>query len=140
MLAPIQVLTASLKDRACRVIRREGDWNFCFSEGVNISASVPWRVVTADGIAHGSDDHGQWFGLPQPIDGEVRTNHLLEGQRVIGVEVDALTADLQLTFDGGARLDFFNSSAGYEGWQALVSEGSTELAIIALGGGKLSVC
>lgn len=96
-----------------------------------------WRVVTADGIAHGDEDDGQQFGLPQPVDGEAQTNDFLQGQRLTSVEIDGLTADLRLVFDGGARLDFFNNSAGYEGWQASVLAGGKGLVFIALGGGKL---
>lgn len=140
MIAPAATLSAALMDRECRVTRREADWSFDFGECFNIAVSVPWRVVTADGIAHGSEDDGQWFGLPQPVDGEARTNDLLQGQRVVGVEVDEQTADLRLVFDGGARLDFFNNSAGYEGWQASVPAGGRELAVVALGGGKLTAC
>ena len=76
------------------------------------------------------------FGLAQPVDGQARTNELLQGQKVVGVDVDAETADLRVTFDGGARLDFFNSSSGYEGWQAMVG-GQDGLTVIALGGGEL---
>jgi hypothetical protein len=95
-------------------------------------------VVTADGIAHGVQDDGQWFGLAQPVDGEARTNDLLHGQKVVGVELHDQTADLRLVFDGGARLDFFNNSSGYEGWQASVPAGGKELTVIALGGGQLT--
>ena len=51
----------------CR--KREADWSFDFGDGLNIAMSVPWRVVTAEGIAHGDEDNGQWFGLPEPVNG-----------------------------------------------------------------------
>ena len=137
MQSPAATLAAALHKRECRVTRREADWSFDFGEGLNIAASVPWRVVTSDGIAHGVEDDGQWFGLGQPVDGDARTNELLQGQKVVGVEVDALTADLRVIFDGGARLDFFNNSSGYEGWQAAVG-GRDGLTVIALGGGGLT--
>ena len=137
MQSPAATLAAALNGRECRVTRREADWSFDFGEGHNIAASVPWRVVTADGIAHGVEDDGQWFGLGQPVDGEVRTNELLEGQKVVGVEVDMQTADLRVMFNGGARLDFFNNSSGYEGWQASLG-GHDGITVIALGGGGLA--
>ena len=118
MQSPAATLAAALQGRECRIRRREADWSFDFGERLKIAASVPWRVVTADGIAHGDQDDGQWFGLAEPVDGEARTSKLLQGQKVVGVELDAQTADLRLTFDGGARLDLFNNSSGYEGWQA----------------------
>lgn len=138
MLAPTEILFAALKGRECRVSRREFDWNFYFGERVSIDASPPWRVVTADGIAHSADDDGQQFGLPRPVDGEARSNDLLRGQRVVKVELDEQTSDLKLLFDGGARLDFFNNSSGYEGWGANVPTSGKELRIQALGGGKLT--
>lgn len=138
MQSPAATLSAALQGRDCRVTRREADWNFDFGERLNIAVSVPWRVVTSDGIVHGDEDDGQWFGLPQPVDGEARTNELLQGQKVVGVELDGLTADLRVMFDGDARLEFFNNSSGYEGWQASVPAGGKELTVIALGGGRLT--
>jgi hypothetical protein len=138
MQSPAATLAAALQGRECHVTRREADWSFDFGERLNIAASVPWRVVTGKGIAHGVEDDGQWFGLAQPVDGEARTNDLLKGQKVVGVELDGQTADLRLLFDGGTRLDFFNNSSGYEGWQASVPAGGKELTVIALGGGQLT--
>jgi hypothetical protein len=138
MQSPAATLSTALLGREGRVSRFEADWSFDFGERLNIAASVPWRVVTADGIAHGVEDDGQWFGLAQPVDGEARTNDLLQGQKVVAVELDGQTADLRIMFDGGARLDFFNNSSGYEGWQASVPAGDKELTVIALGGGRLT--
>ena len=138
MQSPASTLAAALQGRECRVIKREADWSFDFGDRLNIAASVPWRVVTPDGISHGDEDDGQWFGLPEPVNGEARANELLRGQRVAAVELDAQTADLRVVFDGGARLDFFNNSSGYEGWQASVPAGGKELTVIALGGGRLT--
>lgn len=137
METPAVAVAAALRDRECRVARREADWVFNFGDGHSISVLVPWRVVTADGIAHGDEDDGQWFGLEQPVDGETRSNELLAGQKVVAVEVDASTADLRVIFDGGARLEFFNNSSGYEAWQAGIG-GQNGLTVIALGGGGLA--
>ena len=120
-------LSAALQGRECRASRREADWNFDFGAQLNIAASVPWRVVTAHGIAHGDVDDGQRFGLPKPVDGETRVNALLSGQKVCKVDVDGQTADLQVVFDGGARLDLFNNSSGYEGWQVSIPMGGKVL-------------
>ena len=138
MQSPAASLSAALFGRECRASRREADWNFDFGERVNIAVSVPWRVVTADGIAHGHEDDGQRFGLSQPVDGEARVNALLDGQKVYTVEVDGQTADLRVVFDGGARLDLFNNSSGHEGWIASVQMKGEVLSVIALGGGDLA--
>jgi hypothetical protein len=138
MQSPATILAAALSGRECRVIRREADWSFNFGDRLHIAVSVPWRVVTADGIAHGHDDDGQWFGLPEPVDGEARTNDLLQGQKVAEVELDEQTADLRIVFGDGVRLDLFSQSSGYEGWQACLQDGGKEAVIIALGGGGLA--
>ena len=134
--ATSSVLGNLLFGRLCKVTKREFDWNFNFGEGLSITASVPWRIVTPDGIAHADRDDGQWFGLPQPVDGEARANSLLSERRVAGVEADELTGDLRIDFGDGVRLDLFNNSSGYEGWQAdLTRDDAPSLTIIAMGGG-----
>jgi hypothetical protein len=106
-----------------------------FGERLSLAASAPWRVVTKDGIAHGDEDDGQWFGRSKPVDGEARANELLRGQKVVGIELHRDTADLRLLFEGGTRLDFFNNSSGYEGWQASVRAEGKKLTVI---GGRLT--
>lgn len=137
MQSLVSTLADALQGRPCRVTRREADWSFDFGERLNIAASVPWRVVTPEGIGHGAEDDGQLFGRSKPVDGEARTNELLQGRQVVSVELDGQTADLHVLFDGRVRLDFFNNSSGYEGWQATVG-GHDGLTVIALGGGKLT--
>ncbi len=131
-------MARALEGCGCRVFRHELVWTFVFGEGLSISAPAPWRVVTSNGIAFGAEDDGHEFGLPRPVDGEARTNELLQGQKVVEVGVDEQTADLTIVFDGGARLDFFNASCGYEGWQASIPADGKELVIIAKGGGGLT--
>lgn len=137
MHSPASSLAAALQGCGCRVTKRDADWSFDFGDSLNIAVSVPWRVVTGEGIAHGDRDDGQWFGLPERVDGEARTNGLLQGKKVVGVDLDPQTADLRLVFDGGTRLDFFNNSSGYEGWLASVPADGKELTVVALGGGGL---
>jgi hypothetical protein len=137
--SPAVILNAAFRGRECRVVRREADWEFDFGDRFSIAVSVPWRVVTADGIAHGYDDDGQWFGLPQPVNGEARTNELLQGQKVSSVELDEQTADLRVVFGERIRLDLFNQSSGYEGWQASLPDNGNEISVIALGGGGVAI-
>ena len=47
------------------------------------------------------------------------------------------TADLTLYFGNGLRLDAFNNSAGYEGWQIGLPNENGDMLIIALGGGEV---
>lgn len=85
MQSAAATLATAFKGRECQVTRREADWRFDFGEDLNIAASVPWRVVALQGIAHGVDDDGQRFGLAHPVDGEARTNELLGGARRLSV-------------------------------------------------------
>jgi hypothetical protein len=130
---------SALRGRGCTVQRRENDWSFSFGDGYGISVSVPWRVVRNGGIAHGHRDDGQRFGLPEPVDGEARANELFAGRRVEAVELDRVTADLRLIFDNETRLDIFNDSSGYEGWQAQLQVGERLLSFVGLGGGDIAI-
>ncbi len=136
MESPAATLSAALQGRECRARRREADWSFDFAE-LNIAATVPWRVVTADGIAHGDEDDGQWFGLPQPVDARLAPTNCCRGKRS-PTSTGRANRRFARSFDGGTCLDFFNNSSGYEGWQASVPANGKELTVIALGGGRLT--
>lgn len=127
---------------ACRVTRLDGGWSFSFTgtetRGCAIFASAPWRIVTGEGIAHAADDDGQWFGLPAPVDGEARANGILGGKRVFSFTVERVTADICVEFDGGVRLEVFNNSTGYEGWNAAFQVGQVDVTLVGGGGGDLS--
>lgn len=51
----------------------------------------------------------------------------------------AETGDLRIEFDGNTRIDVFNQSCGYEGWDAYYTAGSARWGVIAMGGGELAV-
>jgi hypothetical protein len=44
---------------------------------------------------------------------------------------------LTINFDGNTRIDVFNNSCGYEGWDAYYTVAGERRGIVALGGGKL---
>ena len=127
---------ASLIGMTCSLRRREGQWFIEFDGPANIALAVPWRIVADGSIALGSEDDGQMFGLPKPLDGESEARRLLDERRIVRVLVDRQTADLTLTFNPDARLDVFNNSSGYEGWEAGCQVGAQSMKFIALGGGS----
>jgi hypothetical protein len=132
-------ITDSLVGYGCLIERREADWNLHFGRQANVAVSAPWRIVTSDGLAFAAEDDGQQFGLPKPVDGAARANALLKGRTVTQVELDEQTADLRIGFDGNIRLEVFNNSMGYEGWQAYLSlSGGNEVTIVGMGGGGLT--
>lgn len=83
-----------------------------------------------------SEDDGHQFGLPSPVDGEDKANVLFGASLVVDIALDRTTADLVVSFENGTRVDVFNNSLGYEGWQAGMRTKSGEATIVGLGGGS----
>ncbi|WP_159798428.1 hypothetical protein [Croceibacterium salegens] len=135
----IQRLEQNLLGRCVMIERREGDWAGNIDGGGVVSLGVPWRIVAQGRIAFADEDDGQKFGLPSPVDGEVEANRLLAGKPIIGITIDDETGDLTVMFEGNLRLDAFNNSAGYEGWQIDLPPDLGGMWVIALGGGEISV-
>jgi hypothetical protein len=136
---PLSTFGRALHGRTCTVEKRDFDWALNFGDQSSIAVSVPWRIVSAGGIVFADSDHGQKFCLAEPIVGATRANTILMDRRVTSVKVDQLTADLHVYFDGEARIDVFNHSSGYEGWQASYPSECGETQIIGLGGGDLAI-
>jgi hypothetical protein len=121
----------------CReLMRGPHTWHFEFGAGTSLVTECPWRIIANSGIALGSVDDQQQFGLPVPIDAEAVAHKLLRGRQVTSVEVRPESSDLVLHFDSERRLELFNNSLGYEGWTLNGPDGKQ---IIAQGGGHL-VC
>ena len=128
-----QVLQANLSGRSCVAKRNEHDWMFEFG-GAHVVAHAPWRLVGPECLLTTSYDHGQWYGLPAPINVEDRANAVLEGLVVSEVSADEVTGDLRVSFSNGMQLEIWNNSSGHEGWLASI-EGRS---IVALGSGGFS--
>lgn len=129
---------ASLIGRGCVIGRRECDWIFELPESVCLAVSAPWRIVCDGRIAFASEDDGQIFGLNSPLDGELAARKLLGSKPITEARLDRVTADLELHFSGGTRIDVFNNSSGYEGWQASYAIDGKGWSLIAMGGGKVA--
>ena len=132
-------LGARIEGGAARSSDESTDWVISFGGFDGLTLEAPWRIVQNGRIAFSSQDDGHKFGFPQPIDGEATANSLLKERRVDAVELDRITADLRLHFDGETRLDVFNYSIGYEGWQARFRIGGDGVLIIGMGGGDVSI-
>jgi hypothetical protein len=133
-------LRTALLGRDCRIERSDPDWFFHFAPDAWFVISCPWRIVARGRIAFADEDHGQLFGLARPVDGEARSNELLGGAHVVDVSISAETADVVIQLEGGSRIEVFNNSAGYEGWNATFPAGPDRVRLIGLGGGKTTVC
>ena len=116
------------------LVRGEHSWHFAFGAGASLVAECPWRIIADGGIALGSVDDRQQFGLPAPVDAQVIADELLRGRQVTAIEIVPASSDLVLTFGGDRRLELFNNSSGYEGWSLSGPDGRR---FIAQGGGQL---
>lgn len=81
-----------------------------------------------------SEDDGQKFGLPAPVDAALRAADMLRGIKVLAVRLQGGTADIRLDFADDFRLDVIPSSSGYESWQISAPGGHW---LVAQGGGQI---
>jgi Family of unknown function (DUF6188) len=97
-------------------------WVFQFGKDLALSTQSEWRVLSREAILLTSEDDGQQFGLPKPVDAEGSVRQLLENRVVAKVDVDQASADFTIHFDDGTVFQIVNLSSGYEAW-TLASEG-----------------
>jgi len=97
-------------------------WVFRFGDGVVLSTQSQWRLLSQEAILLTSEDDGQQYGLPKPVDAQASVRELLKDRIVSKVNVDQVSADFSIRFDNGTILQIVNLSSGYEAW-TLDSEG-----------------
>ncbi len=107
-------------------------WFFRFDAPLLIVTEAPWRLVTPQGIAVTDGDHGQQFGLPEPVDASTRVVSSLPSLEVQSMILDEKTGDLRVNFAADTYLHFLQMSCGYEAWRADTADGE----IICLGRGE----
>jgi hypothetical protein len=115
--------------------RREHDWVVAFDKDASLVVACIWRLVESGRIRFTSEDDGQQFGLPAPVDAVAEVNRRLAGAAVEAVELREGLLDLELRFSTGHSIQVIPDSSGYEAWQA--SNGDRQ--IIAVGGGELAI-
>ena len=109
------------------------NFSFRFDEGT-LAVDCLWRIVGDERLIRTSQDHGQQFGLPAPIDAYAEAESILRGRSITSATIRKDTADLVLTFDGGYQLEIFADSSGYEPWNFT----APGIHLIAIGGGGIS--
>ena len=133
----VRVFLECLVGRKLIAAEREGfHWLFRFQDVGTLVTECPWRILSSEGIALSSSDDGQKFGLPEVVDAQSRTSHLILGKNVHHVDVRKESGDLRLNFGDGVLFEALNMSSGYEAWQFSRAEGAT---LICMGGGKLAL-
>jgi len=115
--------------------RREFDWVLVFDKKASLVIECLWRLVENGRIRVTSQDDGQQFGLPSPVDAAGEVNHRLAQASVKAVDLREGLLDLDLRFSTGHIFQVIPNSSGYEAWN-LLSETSQSIAI---GGGELTI-
>jgi hypothetical protein len=130
-----EVLSASAKGLRCTKVDQYApdSWSFDFEGQLGLNVQCPWRITNDHGIALGSTDHGQMFGLSAAVDGSTRAVELFSASVLKQIVIAEKTADITLEFESGIRLEVFNNSSGYEGWNCGTPLG---LRVIGMGGGS----
>ena len=129
------VSLAQLQGKVLESARFDGEteeWIFQFPSKTCLQVSAPWRLLVEGRVRLGWRDHGHRFGLPKPVDASER---LPIGSSVTEASIVDGTGDLSVVFAGGAVLEVFNGSCGYEGW-TLNGPGAGTY-VVAQGGGTI---
>ena len=124
-----------LNGKVCTRVFKNYPENFTFEFGpAALSVACLWRIVAGGRVVLTSRDQGQQFGLPAPVDAYEEAFALLQGLRVVGVQLDEASADLLLEFEDGQRLELRTDSSGFEPW----SFHAPGVHLVALGGGGVA--
>jgi hypothetical protein len=114
-------------------VRHDGyQWFWKFQQ-VSLSSGALWRVLRDGDVVLTSQDHGQQFGLPEPVDAVSMTVDAFTGSKLRIVSIEEKTGDLNLTFDSGTVLQVLVSSSGYESFDLEVGT----RRYVGVGGGRV---
>ena len=128
-------LTWLVGKRLVEAAKKDYSWFFTFAEGGSIVTESGWRLVTKKGIDVASEDHGQLFGLKEPVDAAARVLIATKEKKILDFRIAERTSDLVVRFEDEVSLEFLNLSCGYESWRA--QHDAEE--VICMGGGQLAI-
>jgi len=128
----IKPLRKKVIGRPLRIIRREYDWVFEFTDGAVLSVATMWRMRSAKLILVTDADDRQLFGLPAPVDAEHQANEIVADAVAKSLRFDEATGDLRIAMSNRVILEILTNSGGYESWQA--NAGAELLAVAGNGG------
>lgn len=120
--------------RLLSVEKKDCSWFFGFGTGVFLTTEAPWRLIQQGCVAVSSEDHGQQFGLPAPVDA---AREVLSRAGACAVEIASVASDsgdLIVQFSGQIYLQLLQLSSGYESWRLSV-DGSES---ICMDGGNIA--
>lgn len=130
---------ASLAGRGCRVSSNEHCWTFCFGGGCHLQTSLPWRVVSKDGISCGDND-AALYSDNQRRELSSLADHLLQHHKVSEIRIADCTGDIHISFSSELALDVFNNASVEEGWQIHLEAPGGETRIIGSSSYASSAC
>src|SRR5262245_31737178 len=84
--------------------RRDYDWVVVFDKDTSLVIACLWRLVESGRIRFTSEDRGQEFGLPAPVDAAAEVNGRLAGAAIEAIELRHGLLDLELRFSTGHAL------------------------------------
>jgi hypothetical protein len=113
--------------------RRDWTWFIGFGPDTMIATEDLWRLISNGRIVATSEDHGQWFGRPSPVDAGSQVLALVRGGTVTAAAIAPSTGDLAISFGGRTLIQFVQTSSGYESWRLSVPGSET----ICVGGGEI---
>lgn len=132
---PVTDISWLTQHRLERLEKLDFQWNFMFSARINLQVECLWRLLEAGRIIVTSDDHGQKFGLPAPVDSSLEVNRRIAGVGIVSARIREGSLDISIGFANDHTLEVMPVSSGYEAWQL----GGNNLLLIAVGGGRLDV-
>ena len=128
-------LTWLVGERLIEAAKKDYSWFFTFAGGGSIVTESGWRLITKVGIDVASEDHGQIFGLKEPVDAGTRALTATKQKKIMDFRIAEGTSDLLVKFEDDVSLEFLNLSCGYESWRAQ-HDGEE---VICMGGGQLAI-
>ncbi len=111
-------------------------WLFRFEQGITLNVVSLWRVISAGRVLITSVDHGQMFGLSEPVDASVVCQSAIGEAVPQSAAYDDITGDLTIKFSKTIRLEAIVNSSGYESWTLSDARGNM---FVGLGGGSVAV-
>jgi hypothetical protein len=95
-----------------------------FSDGSRLKAFY-WRLISGGQAKLSSFDHGQRYGLPEPIDAIDALRTILDNLVCVDAYLVLESGDLSFDFSDDIRFQVFNFSS-YEVWEFTFPDGVTE--------------
>jgi hypothetical protein len=116
-------------------VHRDYDWVATFDGEADLVITCLWRLIENGRIRFTSQDEGQWFGLPAPVNAAAEVTSRIAGTLIEAVELREETLDLEIHLNSGHALQIIPDSSGYEAWNLT----GNKMQFIAVGGGDLAI-